>query len=226
MIRSVRRGLPLALLLPLVLTGCGGEKADPEARAEASASSSRAAAPDAAPTGPLPDPAELQERARYLQIAIEHVYVTEVDGYHLAQQSVGVSGEDGFSSVYITDKGVQILLEVDRGTIAEADCAQRPVYQAEGQAVRCERDGDGWYRTAGGRHEYARAEDGHVVRVAAERAVERSTLRTAFKAAHAADERELDAVLPPPRDRGQPVERGDLPPVGDGAPDNSVGVGG
>jgi hypothetical protein len=57
--------------------------------------------------------------------------------------------------------------------------------------------------------------------------VDRATLRKAAEAAHAAGDAELDAVLPTERPGGgAPVERGDLPPVGDGAPDNGVGAGG
>lgn len=210
MIRAARRCLPL-VLLPLLLVGCGTETAS-------------SAPPDR--TSPAPDRSELEARARYMQSAMEHIYVTEVNGYELAKQSVGVSGGDGFASVYVSKSGGQIQLEVDRGTLTEANCTQRPVRQADGQPVQCERDGESWYRTAGNRHEYARAEDGHVVRIGAERSVDRDTLRSAAQAAHPADDRELDEVLPEKTAPASPVGRGDLPPVGDGAPNNDVGVGG
>lgn len=212
MIRAARHCLPL-VLLPLLLAGCGTETV------------SSGPAPDRT-SGPAPDRAGLEARARYMQSAMEHIYVTEVAGYELAKQSVGVSGGDGFSSVYVSKSGSQIQLEVDRGTLTEANCAQRPVHQADGRPVRCERDGESWYRTAGSRHEYARAQDGHVVRIGAERTVDRHTLRSAAQAAHPADDRELDEILPEKTAPASPVERGDLPPVGDGAPNNDVGVGG
>lgn len=56
--------------------------------------------------------------------------------------------------------------------------------------------------------------------------MDRDTLRSAAQAAHPADDRELDEVLPEKTAPASPVERGDLPPVGDGAPNNDVGVGG
>ncbi|MYZ39069.1 MULTISPECIES: hypothetical protein [unclassified Streptomyces] len=65
--------------------------------------------------------------------------------------------------------------------------------------------------------------DGPVVRLSAERAtVDRETLRRAVESAHPATDTELDALLPEQTAPASPVERGDLPPVGDGAPNNSV----
>ncbi|WP_327322833.1 hypothetical protein OG735_10310 [Streptomyces sp. NBC_01210] len=221
MIRAVRH-LPLILLLPLVLTGCGTEKA------ASGASEPSGPAGSSKPSGSsrrAPDRSQLEARARYMQSAMEHIYVTGVDGYNLAKQSVGVSGGDGFSSAYVSKSGGRIQLEVDRGTLTEANCAERSVYPAEGGPVKCERDGTFWYRTSGDAHEYARAEDGHVVRIGADGAVDRDTLRRAAKAARHADDRELDEILPQQVPTA-PVERGDLPPVGDGAPNNDVGVGG
>lgn len=222
MIRAVRH-LPLILLLPLALTACGTEKA----ASGASGTSGRTGSSiPSGSSGPAPDRSRLEARARYMQSAMEHIYVTAVDGYSLAKQSVGVLGGDGFSSVYVSKSGEQIRLEVDRGTLTEANCAERSLYPAEGRPVKCERDGTYWYRTSGDAHEYARAEDGHVVRIGAEGAVDRDTLRRAAKAAHPADDRELDEILPQRQEPTAPVERGDLPPVGDGAPNNDVGAGG
>jgi hypothetical protein len=56
--------------------------------------------------------------------------------------------------------------------------------------------------------------------------VDRDTLRAAAKAAHLADDQELDEILPHQQASASPVERGDLPAEGDGAPDNEVDVGG
>lgn len=216
MIRAVRR-LPL-LLLPLALGGlaaCGTETV-----------SGGGAGADAGVGTPAPDRAELEARADSLQSAMEHIYVTEVAGYDLAKQSVGVSGGDGFASAYVSKGGGQIWLEVDRGTLTEADCAERSVYQSSATPVACERDGTSWYRTAENRHEYAWAEHGHTVRISADVAVDRDTLRGAAKATHPADDRELDEILPEKADPAEPVERGDLPPEGDGAPNNDVDAGG
>lgn len=179
------------------------------------------------------DRAELEERARDAQVAIENVYVTEAPGYELAEQSVGVLGADGFSATYVKQgSGAQIRLGVDRGTMDAASCPKIPVGVGTGgtggDVVECVKDGESWYRTSGPRHEYATEVNGRLVRVEADTgAVGRDTLRKAAGAAHAASDAELDDVLPPAReDAGQPVERGDLPPAGDGAPNNDVGVGG
>ncbi|MFJ8074805.1 hypothetical protein ACIQ7Q_12960 [Streptomyces sp. NPDC096176] len=178
------------------------------------------------------DRSELEARARAAQVAIENVYVTEVPGYEVAKQSVGVLGADGFSATYVKQgAGTQIRLGVDRGAIDAASCPKIPVGVGSGGmggTVECEQDGTNWYRTSGTEHEYVTEVDGRLVRLNADAGtVDRATLREAAEAAHAASDAELDAVLPPAReDAGQPVERGDLPPAGDGAPNNEVGVGG
>lgn len=199
MIRNLRVLLP-ALLLPALLAGCGTEKAG-------------AGTVDPGPAGP--DRAELDARARALQIAPELVYVTRAPGFTLAQQSVGVYGGDGFSSAYWSQKtGGQIHLYVDRGTVTAESCAG------------CERDGGDWYRTGSGQHEYLMPEKGHVVRVSADSAmVTRAVLRGAATSAHRPGNAELAALFPTPAPTATaPVERGDLPPVGDGAPNNEVGT--
>ncbi|MEU0373081.1 hypothetical protein ABZ070_22995 [Streptomyces sp. NPDC006283] len=178
------------------------------------------------------DRAELEERARDAQVAIENVYVTEVPGFEVAEQSVGVLGADGFSATYVKQgAGAQIRLGVDQGTMDAASCPGIPVGVGSGGlggTVKCVKDGKSWYRTSGTEHEYVTEVDGRLVRLNADTTtVERGTLREAAEAAHAASDAELDAVLPPAReDAGQPVERGDLPPAGDGAPNNEVGAGG
>ncbi|MER6998428.1 hypothetical protein [Streptomyces sp. NPDC000410] len=195
-----------ALPLLLVLAACGTERAG----------------------DPAPDRAALEARARGIESAPELIYATEVDGFELAKQSVGPSGSRGFQSTYVSRSGGgQIHLVVDAGSLTEANCPSQAVDASSAAKVTCERDGKGWYRTTSSRHEYARDEGGHVVRIAADRAVDRDTLRRAAEAAHRADDRELDEILPekqaaPP----SPVERGDLPPAGDGAPRNDYNAGG
>lgn len=219
MIRHARV-LPVLLLAPLLLTACGSEKAGgPHASGTASA-----AAPAAAP-----DTGELASHAAAMGVAPELVYVTEAPGFTLAQQSVGVLGDDGFSATWVSaGTGAQLRLAVDRGTITAGTCPEQPVGDMPGEHTTCARDGDAWYRTGAGRHEYALPEEGHVVRVSAEAdAVSRDVLHAAALAAHRPDAAEAEGLLPsadpaPPT----PVERGDLPPFGDGAPDNHVGVGG
>ncbi|GAA1520288.1 membrane protein [Streptomyces albidochromogenes] len=207
-------GVLAALLLPVVLGACGTETAD---------------------GADGPPPAEL--RARAGESAIELIYVTEAPGFELAEQSVGVIGDDGFSAAYVSAAtGGQIQLSVDRGKLDGAACPKpgEDPSGAGGTAV-CERDGDLRYRATGTTHEYARAYDGHVVRVGADpKVVDRATLRRAAQQAHRADNEELDEVLPPSGPGagaggiggGGMPERGDLPPVGDGAPRDEVGASG
>ncbi|MFE2332042.1 hypothetical protein [Streptomyces coelicoflavus] len=221
MIRHARV-LPVLVLAPLLLTACGSEKAgDPGPSASAPAS---AAGPAVAPgTG------ELAFRAQAMGVAPELVYVTEAPGFTLAEQSVGVLGDDGFSATWVDgDTNALLRLAVDRGSITAGTCPEQPVGDMSGEHTTCERDGDAWYRTGAGRHEYALPEEGHVVRVSAETdAVPRDVLRAAALAAHRPDAAETDRLLPSAEPApATPVERGDLPPFGDGAPDNHVDVGG
>ncbi|MGW0911528.1 hypothetical protein ACWD1Z_07225 [Streptomyces sp. NPDC002784] len=155
------------------------------------------------------DPAELASRARASGIAPEHVYVTEAPGFTLAPQSVGVLGADGFSAVYVSAAGGgQLRLSVDRGTMTADTCAQEA-------SAPCGREGDAWYRG----QEYAVPKQGHVVRVRGD-GVPREVLRDAALAVRRPTDAELDTLLPQAPAGGGPVERGDLPPEGDGAPGN------
>ncbi|MEU3705225.1 hypothetical protein AB0E82_23380 [Streptomyces anulatus] len=218
-LRPVRTALALTLTLAAA-TGCGTEVAS-DAEAARSASASAA---------PAPDRAELEARARAVQTVAEHVWVTEAPGYTLARQSVGVVGDDGFGSVYTTSEGGQIQLRVERLPHADADCTDGPAAgSAQDPVVTCERDGEQWYRATESGHAYAQEQGDLVVTVSGAREeVDRAALRAAARAAHRADDHELDQVLPPAGEAAgrQPVERGDLPPVGDGAPNNDVGASG
>jgi hypothetical protein len=211
------RLLPLLLLPPLLLTACGTQRA---ADGPVAAAASAEAAPDADEV--------TENRARALGIAPELVYVTGTPGLTLAQQSVGVLGDDGFSATYLTGSGALVRLSVERGSMTGDTCPGRPVGDSTGGRATCARDTDAWYRTGGGQHEYALPKNGHVVRLSADAdAVPRGVLREAAASVHRPDAAEAAATLPSPWPAaGTPVERGDLPPVGDGAPDNSVDVGG
>ncbi|MEE1757315.1 hypothetical protein [Streptomyces sp. SP18CS02] len=195
------RPLPLLLLPLIALTAaCGTETAG----------------------GSAPDRGTLEARAAAAQTRTEHVYVIEADGFELAKQSVGVLGDDGFQSTYVATGGGRITVSVDRGTVDDGSCPAIPPVSRS-----CEKDGPGWYRSSGAAHEYALTENGLRVQISAESsAVSRDVLRAAAGSAHRADDRELDEVLPEHTAPAGPVERGDLPPVGDGAPDNGVGAGG
>ncbi|MFH9662078.1 membrane lipoprotein [Streptomyces sp. NPDC017248] len=205
MIRAAR-ALPLLLLVPALLTACGTEKADPgDVTAGAGtrttgtgAGTGKAAAGGArASASAAPGQAELDERLRALGIAPELVYVTDVPGFTPAQQSLGVNGDDGFSLSYWARNGAVLHLYAERGSAA--DCPEGYVCLAPAK--------------------------GHVVRISGEKTAP-GVLRRAADAVHRPAPTELAGLLPPPRTATAPVERGDLPPYGDGAPDNSVGEGG
>lgn len=219
--RSPRlRPLLLAVTLALAaVTGCG----------TASAPGSESSADRSPSAGPAPDRAELEARAGAAQLVTEHVWVTEAAGYTVARQSVGVLGDDGFGSSYTSPDGGVLQLSVERRPHAVADCTEASAPDGgQEPLVTCERDGEHWYRATESGHAYAREQGDLVITVSGAREqVDRATLRSAARAAHRADDHELDRLLPPGGGSGpQPVERGDLPPVGDGAPNNGVGASG
>lgn len=177
MIRTARVLAPL-LLLPVLLTGCGSEKEDG--------------------AGTPADSAELDARAEAMGVAPETVYVTEVSGWPVIPQSVGVYGNDEYSAVYRNEKTKAAFgLFVDRRTFTAKSCPEQPLSPDSDRRVTCEHDGDAWYRKAGGHHEYAVLRDGIVIRFSAEMdEVDRAVLRRAAKAVHRPDEDELDVIMP------------------------------
>ncbi|MFE9249728.1 hypothetical protein [Streptomyces sp. NPDC007088] len=233
--------LPAALLL---LTACGSEQTGAGGRVEVEragggaggASGSGASAgpgADASPTdspsaSPAPGADVLAARAATAQVPLEKVYVAEVPGFRLAVQSVGPVDEDGFQSSATDAHGAVLRLTVDDfAPLTAGTCSAVPLGDGAG-AVRCTpEDGGLWYLTAGGQHAYVRQQGALRVALAAPaRAVSRAKLRDAVRAAHRADPAELDRTLPGATAFPSPVERGDLPPVGDGAPLNEVGASG
>ncbi|MFC5656735.1 membrane lipoprotein [Streptomyces nogalater] len=192
MIRAAR-ALPLLLVLPALLTACGTEKARSGPEPAASGSGPAAAGSSREPASAAPGQADMDVRLRALGIAPELVYVTEVPGFTLAQQSIGVNGDDGFSVAYGAKDGAILHLYAERGSAA--DCPRDHVCRAPAK--------------------------GQVVRLYGEK-VAPDVLRRAADAVHRPTPAELAPLLPPPRTATAPVQRGDLPPYGDGAPDNSV----
>lgn len=170
---------------------------------------------------------EIASRVHAQGVSPDLVYVAEIPGFDLAVQSVGVIGDHGFGSVYVSaEGGRRISLHVLSGRMDALTCPDLPLADGSGaNGVRCEQDGDLWYRTAGSTHEYARPVDGGVVRLAAGTdAVDRETLRSAAENAELLD-------VPAPSGTHDtrptaPVERGDLPPEGDGAPIDPPAMGG
>ncbi|MGW3130123.1 membrane lipoprotein [Streptomyces sp. NPDC001076] len=179
MIRAVRV-LPPLLLAAALLTGCGTEKAGPSASGD---------------SGAPADPAELASKAAALGMAPEMVYVTDAPGFTLAQQSVGVQGDDGFSASYADKAGAVIHLYTDHLRYAGQ---HRYEVSEKGCVV--------WLEGEGGVSDAVLAK--------ALRAVHRPT---------AAELDTLLPTPDPAFTDDQPVQRGDLPTNGDGGPpDNSV----
>lgn len=169
----------------------------------------------------------LEDRARALGTEAEMVYVTELPGYSLAVQSVGVRGENGFGSSYVRVGGRTIDLRVDVQEHSPVGCVQPGTFLDEGETVICERDGEDWYRATRTTHEYVREDAGRVIRLSALRnLVTRDTLRSAVRNLHQADDGELAEILP--KNTGSNggaggIERGDLPTSGDGPPQDPPG---
>ncbi len=94
--------LPVVLLVPVLLTGCGSERAGAGPGVDSSALVA------------VPGRAELDARARALA-SPELVYVTKAPGYTLAQQSVGVYGDDRLLRRVLGEQtNAQIQLSVER----------------------------------------------------------------------------------------------------------------
>ncbi|MFI9246713.1 membrane lipoprotein [Streptomyces sp. NPDC053086] len=197
MIRTVR-ALPLLLLLPALLTACGTEKADGgTGKTGAGAGKTADAGEVRESASAVPGRAGLDARLRALGIAPELVYVTDAPGFTLAQQSVGVNGDDGFSVAYWAKNGAVLHLYAERGSAAGCPEGYACLAPAKGQ----------------------------VVRISGEK-VAPAVIRSAADAVHRPTPAELAGLLPPAPTATAPVARGDLPSYGDGAPDNSVGEGG
>ncbi|TCR17367.1 hypothetical protein [Streptomyces sp. BK205] len=178
MTRNLRTLLALSLL-PVLLTGCGADKASGTGAAAA-------------------DSAELAAAAKDWGVEPELVYVTEVSGYSVFPASVGSYGDGEFAAAYRADKGsTRIGLFADHSTLTAGNCAAQPLGADALKPVTCQQDGEAWYRTAGGVHEYAVPRDGVVVRLIADKKkVDRTVLREAAKSVHHPDSDELAALRP------------------------------
>ncbi|MBB1244265.1 hypothetical protein GL263_11940 [Streptomyces durbertensis] len=168
------------------------------------------------------DGAGADARARAHGVTRDFVYVLRLPGHRVVPQSVGVTGGDGYGAVYSDQRGATLQLSVDRAVFTTADCAA---------PVVCEEEGKLRYRRTGEQHAYALPEGGHVVTISAPtETVDRALLRRAAESARPASDAEVLDLLPAIGGEGggpDPApERGDLPPHGDGAPNNRPGVGG
>lgn len=170
----------------------------------------------------------IAELARAVGIAPELVYTTEVDGYDLAPQSVGPGAADGMSATWFNSStGAMLTIRSDSGELTEASCAATPLWDAPGGAVTCANEDGVWHRSAGGIHEYVAVRDGALIWVSGMNDASPADLLTAAKKVHVPSDAELELLFSDvPKTPGEPVERGDLPEDGDGAPIDPTGPGG
>ena len=164
--------------------------------------------------GAVGGPAQPTEIATWSEpagIARELVYVTEIDGFDLATQSVGVMGDDGMSAMYVNADGGSVGT-VLLATRRDADPSVTPCAELPDSAeadLRCS------------------VERGAVHVVLDGEGVDPATLRAAAEAVRVPKADELGQLFADlPTMAGTPLERGDLPPAGDGAPVDSPGPGG
>jgi hypothetical protein len=174
------------------------------------------------------DPSSIAERASVVGIAPELVYTTEVDGYDLAPQSVGPGAADGMSATWVKGTtGAMLTIRTDRGELTADSCAETPLWEAPDEPVTCTDEEGVWHRSGGGVHEYIAARDGALIRVTGMSDASPEELLAAAKAAHVPSDAELELLFSDlPEVAPEPVERGDLPENGDGAPIDPVGPGG
>lgn len=178
-----------ALLTVPALTSCAGLRAADPAGADGGST------------------ADVDARLAGAGVARDLVRVTDVDGFTVATQSVGVSGDDGLGAFLVGPDGAQLLLRTSR-TADPTAVACADLTDDDADPLRCGVEHEGVHVTFEG--------DG----------VDAATLRAAGAAVRVPSGRELAAlVVDLPEVGDQPVERGDLPP-GEGAPRNDVGEGG
>ena len=162
--------------------------------------------------GAAPAPAQSSEIAPWAEpagLAPGLVYVTDVEGFELATQSVGVFGNDGMSAMYTRSGGdfATVMLTTSPDPTADVvPCTELP--DSSEPVLRCTVERDGVHVQLDG-------ED-----------VEAATLRAAAEAVRVPGADELEHLFSDVPTGQVPVERGDLPGEGDGAPLNAPGPGG
>lgn len=170
----------------------------------------------------------IAERAGAVGIAPDLVFTTTVDGYDLAPQSVGPGAADGMSATWFNDgTGAMLTIRTDRGELTADSCAATPLWDAPDETVTCTDEEGVWHRSGGGIHEYIAMNGGALIRVTGMNGATPAELLAAAKAVRVPSEAELDLLFSGlPTGPAVPVERGDLPENGDGAPVDPVGPGG
>ena len=173
------------------------------------------------------DPSLIAESASSWAIAPELVFTTVVVGYDLAPQSVGPSNSEGMSATWVdSSTSAMLTIRTDRGEFTPAICAATPLEEAVDAAVTCAEADGVWHRSAGDVHEYVAVRGDALIRVSGVGAPP-ADLLAAAQAVHVPSTTELAMLFSDaPALPTAPVERGDLPENGDGAPIDPTGPGG
>jgi hypothetical protein len=173
-------------------------------------------------------PGSIAELASAVGVAPELVFTTEVDGYDLAPQSVGQGAADGMTATWFNSStGAMLTIRSDFGALTEESCTETPLWEATGVSVTCADEDGMWHRSGGDTHEYVAVRDGALIWVSGMDGASQEDLLTAARNVRVPSEAELEHLFSDaPVTPGEPVERGDLPENGDGAPIDPTGPGG
>ena len=175
-------------------------------------------------------PAEIAERVSHLGVDPALVVTTTIEGYDLAPQSVNETDEGGMTATWAKPgTGDMITVRTDPGEMDAAGCAAQQMWG--GGEAACIQDGATWHRSAGGIDEFAVVQEGRTVVIVGGDGLgaPRDDLEEAAAGLRAPTVAEVDrmfAEVQRRHDRGGPVERGDIPEDGDGAPVDPGGEGG
>ncbi|MGC0416257.1 hypothetical protein [Embleya sp. AB8] len=230
------------LVAVLLLAGCG------------STDGHRAGATGTGTSAPSLDPAMI-ERAALLGTTPGMVYVTDVPGFELARQSVAVYGDAGFQATYVSTTGRQIHLAVDAQGAAACPATPPPTppresCSADGDAwYRATPTEHTYTRAVAGLVLHLWAAPAEVDRATLRAAALAARPANDAELPAVLPPPERDGPPGPTRPSGSaesagsagttepsgsaepatptaPVRRGDLPPVGDGAPMDPPRLGG
>lgn len=174
------------------------------------------------------DPEAIAERAAATGISADLVYTTTVDGYDLAPQSVGETPSGGMSASWVnTATGGILTIRTEHGEITAASCPDIPLWDGGNEPVACTDEGGRWHRTSGSTHEYIVARDDTLILVTGMNNADPGDLLAAAQAVHVPSAAELELLFSDlPDGPAEPVQRGDIPENGDGAPIDPTGPGG
>lgn len=185
----------------------------------------------AAACGGTPTPADsasIAERAALLGVDPALVFTTQVDGYDLSPQSVGPANDDGLTATWVDPRtAAMITIRTAHGEPDAAGCAATPLWELPEVPVTCSEESGLWHRESGEAHEYFATRENTTIWVIGLNGTPADDVRAAAEAVRVPSEAELKALFSDaPTEAPEPVERGDLPENGDGAPIDPSGPGG